>query len=254
MIAGSVVYWGSDTLAGAIELVVKLCTHAASCKGEKLVETLAKQAQGPLLCSQIRLKTTCLCRKWKKEKTSWLCQAKERQFLLRNRDAHFLLAYSNTKSHTNIMGFLLTHTLILSSHLSLLLKLTFLAGRELWSGQCVKGLPLQGQAQRKRICLAVENNTGSRVNQESSTLRTLSPAHSCNKTLCLEVKKDRKRPELWSWVAAMDWTRRWEDFSLIAFGDSYAYINIHWVKGCMVLLCAHVHVLLCMRALLKEPE
>lgn len=68
MIAGSVVYWGSDTLAGAVELVVKLCTHGTSCEGEKLVETLAKQAQGPLLCSQIRLKTTCLCRKWKKEK------------------------------------------------------------------------------------------------------------------------------------------------------------------------------------------
>lgn len=67
MIAGSVVYWGSDTLAGAVEIAVKLCTHAASCEGGKLVETLAKQAQGPLLCSQIRLKTTCLCCKWKKE-------------------------------------------------------------------------------------------------------------------------------------------------------------------------------------------
>lgn len=67
IITGSVVYWGS-TLAGAVELVVKLCTHGASCKGKKLVETLAKQAQGPLLCSQIRLKTTCLCRKWKKGK------------------------------------------------------------------------------------------------------------------------------------------------------------------------------------------
>lgn len=62
IIAGSVVYGGS-TLAGAVELVVKLCTHGASFEGEKLVETLAKQAQGPLLCRQIRLKTTCLCSK-----------------------------------------------------------------------------------------------------------------------------------------------------------------------------------------------
>ncbi len=43
IIAGSVVYWGS-ALAGAVEVVVKLCTHGASFEGEKLVETLAKQA------------------------------------------------------------------------------------------------------------------------------------------------------------------------------------------------------------------
>ncbi len=41
--AGSVVYWGS-ALAGAVEVVVKLCTHGASFEGEKLVENLAKQA------------------------------------------------------------------------------------------------------------------------------------------------------------------------------------------------------------------
>lgn len=79
-----------------------------------------------------------------------------------------------------------SHTLILS----LRLKLTFLAGRELWSGQCVKGILLQGRALRKRIRLAMENSTGWRVNQKSSTLRTLCPAHSCNKTLYWEVKKD----------------------------------------------------------------
>lgn len=95
-------------------------------------------------------------------------------------------AYSNPDSHTNI-GF--------SSHTpsSLFTSEARIPGRQgaLKWAVCVKELPLQGQALRKRIRLALENNTGSRVNQESSTLRTLSPAHSWNKTLCLEVKKER---------------------------------------------------------------
>lgn len=146
-----------------------------------------------------------------------------------------------------------SHTLILSGHLSLLLKLTFLAGRELWSGQCVKGLPLQGRAQRKRICLAVENNTGSRVNQESSTLCTLSPAHSCNKTLCLEVEKDRTARALkLSGSRGLDQKmRRLSPRSCLQLVHIHKHTSGQRVYGVIVCAC---HMLLCMRALLKEPE
>lgn len=105
------------------------------------------------------------------------------KYILSHKHGYFL----STRTPSQWPSLTHAHT----SPLPILLKLTFLSGSELWSGQCVKGLPLQVRALRKRIRLAVETDTGSGVNQESGTLHTLWPAHSCNKTLRLEVKKHR---------------------------------------------------------------
>lgn len=53
------------------------------------------------------------------------------------------------------------------------------------------------------------------------------------------------------WIGAED-ERKTCFFLLVAVCDSYAYINIHWVKGCVVLLRAYVHVLLRIACVIRK--
>lgn len=251
IITGSVVYGGS-ILAGAVELVVKLCTHSASFEGEKLVETLAKQAQGPLLCSQIRLKTTCLCSKLKKGKQLTVSGRGEAIPFEKYRCTLSPCIFKYELPHKHV-GFS-AHAHSFSAAISLYFWSwhSWQAGSfevgSVWKGSRYKAEPWErGSVWRWRTTLA-QGLISSPVHY------TLCPLLTAVTRLCIWGLRKTERPELWSWVAAVDWTRRWEDFSFIAVCVSYTYINIHWVKGCVVLLRVYVHVLLCMRVLLKEPE
>ena len=179
----------------------KSSTHSAVFRKHSWSRCRPNNPKGLLLCSQIKLKQPHC--KWKKAALDWVSSKQDLLTSKLDPPSFHVQSEKHIQIYTNLLVLLL-HPLFL---LPPVLNLTFLLALPLWSG-LLQRAPITGAGTgESRSVWLGRMALAQGLISRPSTLPTLSPQCSCNKTSQIwRLRKTATAQLLWSWLAA---TRIW---------------------------------------------